>query len=102
MKYLPIKEFLEAGFLQEINRRLLHPCGLALEVIRDEDGEFRFGGVWDSRDDPEGIIFSEPPDWIKRNRVNAAQNVHMTPRRDMGLVDRYLGAGIQPCPEIGE
>jgi len=102
-KYISIQEFIERGFLQEINRRLLHPCGLALEVVKDGD-EWRFGGVWDSRDDPEGIMFvgDFPPDWRKRNRVNETQNAHLQPRVDIGLEDPFLGPGIQPCPELGE
>lgn len=60
IKRIPIKEFRELGFIQEINRRLLHPCGLALEVIVDfETGEEKLGGVWDYRDDPEGMAFAE-------------------------------------------
>ena len=60
IKRIDIKEFRELGFIQEINRRLLHPCGLALEVIIDtETGETSLGGVWDYRDDPEGMAFGE-------------------------------------------
>lgn len=51
-------EFRELGLLQEVNRRFLHPLGLALEVVVEGDGETHFGGVWDYRDDPEGIIFA--------------------------------------------
>ena len=42
-----------------MNRQFLHPLGLALEVIIDDEGEVFFGGVWDYRDDPEGLIYSE-------------------------------------------
>ena len=60
IKRIPIKEFRELGFIQEINRRLLHPCGLALEVIVDlETGEEKLGGIWDYRDDPEGMAFAD-------------------------------------------
>lgn len=52
-----ISEFREAGYLQEVNRRLLHPLGLALEVVIEEDGTERLGGVLDYRDDPEGIRY---------------------------------------------
>ena len=52
------------GLLFEINRKVLHPLGLALEVVceRDEQtGESKevlgFGGLWDCRDDPEGVLF---------------------------------------------
>lgn len=58
IKRIDIKEFRELGLIQEINRRLLHPMGLALEVvISDEDGSEKLGGVWDFRNDPEGLAF---------------------------------------------
>lgn len=60
IKRIDIAEFHKLGFIQEINRRLLHPCGLALEVITNTDtGEAKLGGVWDYREDPEGIAFAE-------------------------------------------
>lgn len=60
VKRISIKEFREIGYLQELNRRFLHPLGLALEIVVDnEAGEERLGGVWDYRDDPEGMIFDE-------------------------------------------
>lgn len=59
-KRIDIKEFRERGYLQEVNRLFFHPLGLALEVIIDEeDGSMHLGGIWDSRDDPEGILFDE-------------------------------------------
>ena len=60
VKRIDIEEFQEKGYLQEVNRRFLHPLGLALEVIIDEaDGSVKLGGIWDSRDDPEGIVFDK-------------------------------------------
>lgn len=59
LKLLSVKEFRELGFLQEINRQFLHPMGLALSVNVDEDGEECFGGIWDYRDDPDGIHYAE-------------------------------------------
>lgn len=57
-KRIDIKEFREKGFLQEVNRKFFHPLGLALEVIiNDGTGEETLGGMWDYRDDPEGIFF---------------------------------------------
>jgi len=53
------KEFRELGYLQELNRRFLHPLGLALECVLNEDGSESFGEVWDCREDPEGIVFEE-------------------------------------------
>ena len=58
VKRIDIKEFREKGFLQEANRLFFHPLGLALEVIiNEEDGSETLGGVWDYRDDPEGMFF---------------------------------------------
>lgn len=63
--------------LFEINRKTLHPLGLALEVFTGADngftltwtedgvekkyyiGEEAFGNLWDYRDDPEGVIYGE-------------------------------------------
>jgi hypothetical protein len=48
------------GLLTEINRVVLHPRGLALSVIQEDDGSVsRFGPLLDVRDDPEGMIFGE-------------------------------------------
>jgi hypothetical protein len=83
---IDIAEFRREGYLAELNRRFLHPLGLALEVVAEakcascgcerEDHwtdpgnpcpkcastddpltSERLGGVWDYRDDPEGIYF---------------------------------------------
>jgi len=56
IKRMDIAEFRKEGYLQEVNRRFLHPLGLALEVII-EDGKERLGGIWDYRGDPEGMHF---------------------------------------------
>jgi hypothetical protein len=59
IKRIDIKEFREKGYLQELNRVFLHPLGMALEVIVNEDGSEQLGGIWDYRDDPEGIVYAE-------------------------------------------
>ncbi len=59
MKRIDIAEFRDRGFLQEANRRFFHPLGLALEVIVEKDGTCTLGGVWDYRDDPEGMFFDK-------------------------------------------
>ncbi len=59
INYIDINEFREAGYLQELNRRFLHPLGLALEVVVEEDGTERLGGIWDYRDDPEGMRYAD-------------------------------------------
>ena len=57
MKRIDIKEFQEKGYLQEVNRRFLHPLGLALEIVQQENGDITLGGIWDSREDEEGIYY---------------------------------------------
>jgi hypothetical protein len=71
IKYLDAREFREGGYLQEVNRLVLHPVGLAMEVVRNDDGTERLGGVWDYRDDPEGIYFGDGVDEAKAERVRA-------------------------------
>jgi len=58
MKKIEIKEFREKGYLQELNRRFLHPLGLALEIVIDEEGNEYLGGIWDYREDVEGIYYN--------------------------------------------
>ena len=58
MKTMTLQEFVDLGLLQEVNRRLLHPMGLAICVKSDMDGSnCEFDSIWDDRDDPEGMIF---------------------------------------------
>lgn len=57
VKKINIKEFRENGYLQEVNRRFLHPLGLAIEITVDADGEESMSGIWDYRNDKEGIYY---------------------------------------------
>lgn len=59
IKRISIKEFREFGFLQELNRLFLHPLGMALEVKINDDGTEALGGIWDYREDAEGMTFAE-------------------------------------------
>lgn len=74
IKRIDIKEFRELGFLQEANRQFFHPLGLALETTVDEEtGEKILGGVWDFRDDPEGMAFADGV--IDSDKVNYVKNL---------------------------
>lgn len=64
---MSIVEFRELGYLQEVNRRLLHPMGLALEASLVDGTEVIFS-VWDCRTDPIGIVFG--PDTATRERAD--------------------------------
>lgn len=48
----PLQEFIAGGYLAEVNRRFLHPLGLALGVELDRLV------VLDAREDDEGHIFA--------------------------------------------
>jgi len=75
IKYIDIKEFREKGYLQELNRRFLHPLGLALEVKIEDDGTEVLGGVWDYREDLEGIYYDlENSDETRINNFKRKKN----------------------------
>ena len=77
--YMSIKDFIKQGYLQEVNREYLHPLGLSLGVTVEEDGEAKLYRVWDSRDDPEGMVFGDATDTDKARQVakqRAAKAVH--------------------------
>lgn len=100
IKRIDIKEFRESGYLQELNRKFLHPLGLALEVVVGENGNERLGGIWDYRDDEEGIhydIKNSDPERISRfkeheNFANSEAEKRLNRRIDL------LGFDIEPIP----
>lgn len=55
-KKIDIKEFVEKGYLQELNRSFLHPLGLALMVNINET-KYSLEYVEDCRDEDEGFYF---------------------------------------------
>jgi hypothetical protein len=94
---MSVAEFRRLGLLQEVNRMFLHPRGLALEAIVDDDGSERFGELWDYRDDPEGMGFV---DELVRS-PGFAVNAHVV--REMmeskrAARERLYGSVIQPVP----
>lgn len=92
VKRMSISEFRKLGLLQEVNRQFLHPLGLALEVVI-EDGEERLGGVWDYRDDKEGIIYDDTstPDFLLKAATVMGMQHQAHCRRD-----EALGYVVQP------
>jgi hypothetical protein len=100
---MPIEEFRAKGYLQELNRVFLHPLGLAIEIKLNEDGTESLGGIWDYRDDPEGLYFAldkEPPDSerLSRFREHAKFVVEELNARNPVRVGK-LGYVIEPIPE---
>lgn len=139
-KYLDINEFVDGGYLQEVNRQLLHPLGLALEVTTADEpaaiitltdkgaaglddlislatqaelmpiedlealrriveharhvkaGDGIITGVWDYREDPEGIVFEGDLVNLLKNK---AAKVAMEWRKREPARMRMLGVMIQ-------
>jgi hypothetical protein len=95
VKHMDIAEFRSKGYLQELNRRFLHPLGLALEVVIEEDGSERLGGIWDYRDDPEGIWYAGEADAEKAERITGLLAERAPAREDA------LGFFIEPVGGAG-
>jgi len=97
-KHISVKEFRETGYLQELNRRFLHPLGLALKVTVNKDtGEEALSGIWDARDDPFGIIFSEE-ELSKHLKIfqHRAKYVEQQRQIKMEARKKKFGWGVQP------
>jgi hypothetical protein len=105
IKFITPREFREAGYLQELNRQFLHPLGLALAILIDEEtGNESFGGIWDYRDDPEGIYFdysnpeASPPDRVQAAREKMTRvNRELAARSPVRM--KALGYIVEPIPE---
>lgn len=98
IKKITIKEFREKGYLQEVNRKFLHPLGLALEVIVDENGDEFLGGIWDYRDSDVGIYYDiQNSDDERKNRFfkNYTNIVDELAEKFKNRVDK-LGFAIEP------
>lgn len=122
VKRMDITEFRERGFLQEANRHFFHPLGLALETVvvecancsgdgvetihgeavncRDCGGSGsneRLGGVWDYRDDAEGMVFGGGYGLDREKAAHVASEFarHLKVRNQTFEVED----GVQPLPD---
>lgn len=87
-KYMQVDEFRNNGYLAEINRRFLHPLGLAMSVNL-VTGEY---AILDERHDPEGRYMGEPLDDVREKAAMiAAEETARRPAREAAL-----GYWIQP------
>lgn len=92
IKRIDIKEFREKGFLQEANRQFFHPLGLALEIMIDEDGNYTLGGIWDYREDPEGMFFDN--DLISEDKIRYIKDLRESKFEDRVITSRELGLSV--------
>ena len=93
VKRMDLTEFRETGYLQEVNRGFFHPHGLALEMSID-NGQISISGIWDYRDDPEGIIFVDGV--IKKEKIDTVA-AELESHREART--KLLGSVIQPFNE---
>jgi hypothetical protein len=94
IKYLDPREFIEGGYLHEINRLVLHPLGLALEFTASEHSASAVVRIWDDRDDPEGTYLGG--DLLSREKAIKVCD-ELLARRDARM--QRLGWIIQPFPD---
>lgn len=100
------RAFRELGYLQEVNRLLLHPLGLALAICCDEATGAPVRGplgpgtfvctVIDRRDDPEGIVFDEltEEDVLRGQRIYEELTSRLQARLELlGSAQQDLVAG---------
>lgn len=88
------KFLLEAGLLGEINRKVLHPLGLALIVKENLDGTCKFSNeLLDCRDDFEGISFPES------SLKDIQKKLESAPKVDEFRRALYPPCGVQPLVE---
>lgn len=90
----------ENGLLFEINRQVLHPLGLALEIVveidddtGEETGVVSMGGMWDYRMDHEGIFFA--PESFKSGEAKYNAYIRRRGGRMMESRKEQLGFVVQ-------
>jgi hypothetical protein len=97
IKFMSIQEFRKLGLLQEVNRQFFHPLGLALSVRRDNiSNQWQLCEIWDSRDDPEGFLFSDLSDEESKNNYKSWLNMFNEKKE---VRQNHFGFVIQPVED---
>ena len=96
--YIDLVDFREAGYFQEVNRLFFHPLGLALELQQMSDESWRLSGIWDVRDDKEGIVFND--DYTASGEAaKKAEFIRQQLAKRAGPREKKLGFVVQPVGE---
>lgn len=106
MAALTVEDFRRLGLLQEINRLVLHPAGLAMQITVNDPEELQARSfeacILDVRDDPEGMVFdfgpapaTDPAGAVAKAQAYQGLVEALRPAREA-----LFGAAIQPLPEI--
>ena len=96
MKTMSIDEFVKEGYLQEVNRRLLHPMGVSLDLNSNASS------IIDARDDIEGLYYdyiemSEDEQMTMRARFD---NIEDVIKKRKHKRKHILGFIIEPISKI--
>lgn len=103
MRTMTAKEFRESGFMQEVNRRVLHPVGVSLQTVQQKDGS-EILAIIDAAEEQHGLFY-HPTELKKalRSAVNALAKARLPFRRAFGIVDEYgvqqIGESLSSCRE---
>ena len=81
IKYMTDREFVEKGYLSELNRRFFHPLGLAMEYETDGKGLYRMSGIRDYRDNPGGVSFGIRQWELSTNPIDEEQFIAFLQRK---------------------
>ena len=105
-KYIDVGEFRKLGYLQELNRRFLHPLGLALEITIDKNGNECLGGILDSREDDIGYVFdlnASSADRIDKFRMKHKFIESEISLRSRARINKFgCDSIIEPIPSKGK
>lgn len=99
-------EFIDGGYLLEVNRRVLHPLGVAMGFSCAEDGSVLSIYFEDHREDPEGMVYAkevieDPAILAKAENIRKEWLNYLDAR--MELVGYYVGSnGVQSIPLFRE
>lgn len=98
-RHMSAQLFRAMGLLQEVNRLVLHPCGVALAVMVDADGTTTLGPILDHRDAPGGMVYSAEEASDPRFERAALMVDTAKAARQRERAKRY-GFSIQPASRL--
>jgi hypothetical protein len=79
----------KTGLLFEINRTVLHPKGLALAVIQDEETETYQGLTMLETDDPAGYYFGKDSFELGSQKLRKNADVGAWGQKQMNRLEKY-------------
>ena len=93
----PVQFLMDNGVLFEVNRQVLHPLGLQLDIEVDDEGRVTRFDLLDNRDSPEPIFFT--PEDFEEGRSKYESYMHDHGKRNIQK-RRQIGMVIQTGPNL--